>query len=305
MFLIIFNESRCLHHHVGLLDADALPREGLADEELAKKQAERAPKRKLDTGDLSSSRKRYRSVSSSSSNSVSTISTNLSRSPSPKRVDEGHTGHSQLLSHLEVDRKRRRSRSSSTSYTSDASRGHGRRNSSREMRNEEHGKSTRYRDQTPTRGQRRDRVRSRSSRSISQASESPVGRTDPRHGEDRSKRRRHSSRSPIDRGRENFNVRGSRRPKSPGASRDRSLVVRNRKSMTPALSKPDDGRVSNDHGESRYSRENERYGSSAQDREGNIRDIRPPANDSLPQRQRSLSPFSKRLALTQAMNAGR
>lgn len=291
---------------MGLFDADTLPREGVADEELAKKEAERASKRKLDIGDLSSSRKRYRSVSSFSSNSVSTISTNLSRSPSPKRVDEGHTGHSQLLSHLEVDRKRRRSRSSSTSYTSDASRGHGRRNSSREMLNEENGKSTRYRDQNPIHGQRRDGVRSRSSRSISQESKPSVGRTHPRHGEDRSKRRRHSSRSPIDRGRENFNVRGSRRTRSPCAIRDRSQVVRNRKSMTPALSKPDGGRVSsNDHGESHYSRENERYGSSAQDRKENIRDIRPPAIDLLPQRQRSLSPFSKRLALTQAMNAGR
>ena len=53
-----------------------------------------------------------------------------------------------------------------------------------------------------------------------------------------------------------------------------------------------------------YSNDNDRYGSSARDRKENIRGTRLPPN-ALPQRkERSLSPFSKRLKLTQAMNMG-
>ena len=54
-----------------------------------------------------------------------------------------------------------------------------------------------------------------------------------------------------------------------------------------------------------YSNDNDRYGSSARDRTEGIGGSRPPLN-SLPQKkERSLSPFSKRLKLTQAMNMGR
>lgn len=253
---------------------------------------------------MNGSRKRSRSVSSYTTNSVSTISTNLSHSPSPKRADDDHTGHSQLLSHLEVDRKRRRSRSSSMSYTSDSSHGGRRRD---RPRNLVRGSP---RKKIPDQGHRGTGIQLRRHsrpRSRSDAVESSPKRNRPRssHSQDRSKRRRHSSRSPIDRGRDSFSNRGSRRTRSPIESRDRSQVIRNRKSMTPGLSRRDDGhRPTIDRGESYYSRDNDRYGSSTRDQQVDIRGTRPPAGAPPPRKERSPSPFSKRLALTQAMNMG-
>ncbi|KAJ9642470.1 hypothetical protein H2199_004851 [Coniosporium tulheliwenetii] len=66
---------------------DLLQKKGVADQLLAKNAEERGRKRALDNDDTTAPpRKRTRSVSSYSSSSVSTISTNLSRSPSPKRA---------------------------------------------------------------------------------------------------------------------------------------------------------------------------------------------------------------------------
>lgn len=246
---------------------------------------------------MNGSRKRSRSVSSYSTNSVSTISTNLSRSPSPKRAGDDHTGHSQLLSHLEVDRKRRRSRSSSMSYTSDSSHGGRQKNRPR--------KQAQHQGHRGTGGQQRRHARPRSMSYVADSSPED-NRPRPLHSQDRSKRRRHSSRSPFDRGRDSFSNRGSRRTRSRSESRDRSQVMRNRKSMTPGLSRQDDGhRPTIDRGKSYYSRDNDRYGSSTRDQKENIRGTRPPADAPPPRKERSLSPFSKRLALTQAMNLGR
>ena len=295
-------------------------RKGIADEVLARNEEERGRKRKADADEhMDGSRKRSRS-NSSSSNSVSTISTNLSRSSSPKIGALRHTGQSQVFSNLEVDRKRRRSRSSSISYTSDSS--HGRQ---RERRPRETGRDG-YDSKEPSArnpgrksgSERRQREHPRS-RSISYDSNSSTNkrRKRPSGGETLRKRRRHSSRSPVDRGRDReFNRnRGSRRTRSPSDSRDRSEVIRNRKSMTPGLSAIQSSRQDNrsqwpehhpnvDRRQS-YSNDNDRYGSSARNRNEGIRGSKAPANPLPPRKERSLSPFSKRLKLTQAMNMGR
>lgn len=267
---------------------------------------------------MNGSRKRSRS-SSTSSNSVSTISTNLSRSPSPNIAGLHHTGQSQVFSNLEVDRKRRRSRSSSTSYTSSSSHSRRRQGRSRELGVDEYdGNELSERVARRPRGhERRQRERTRS-RSISYDSNSSIDRRAKKssHSETRRKRRRHSSRSPVDRGRDrDFNSnRGSRRTRSPSESRNRSKVIRNRKSMTPGLpaiqSLRQDNRPqwsehhSNVDRRQSFLNDNDRYGSSARDRMEDITGRRAPLN-SVPQRkERSLSPFSKRLKLTQAMNMG-
>ncbi len=267
---------------------------------------------------MNGSRKRTRSTSSYSSNSVSTISTNLSRSSSPKLAGLRHTGQSQVFSNLEVDRKRRRSRSSSISYTSDSSHGRKRKDNLRETGGDgydRHGPGEQDAGR-PLGSERRQREHTRS-RSMSYGSQSSMDRRKKSsHSENRGKRRRHSSRSPVDRGRDralNSN-RGSRRTRSPSESRDRSEVIRNRKSMTPGLparqnSRQDENSRWPEHHPNvdrrqSYSNDNDRYGSSARDRNETIRGTRPPPN-ALPQRkERSLSPFSKRLKITQAMNMG-
>ena len=274
---------------------------------------------------MNGSRKRSRSLSTMS---VSIISTNISRSPSPKQVAHGHTGQSQLLVNLEADRKRRRSTSTSTYYTSDSS--HDSRRRDRSQRRDD--KFRRRRSSVSPDGQKREINIQRTSgdqaesperrrrpytrpRSISSASQSSFQeyRRRPTHDENRTKRRRHSSRSPNGRGRDRdlYNIRGSRRTRSPSESRHRSQVIRNRKSMTPGVlprradeSQRQDHQPSIDRRNS-YSTDNDRYGGSARDRDENTRPSRPPPSVPTSRKDRSLSPFSKRLALTQAMNMGR
>ena len=268
---------------------------------------------------MNGSRKRSRSTSSYSSNSVSTISTNLSHSSSPHSTGLRHTGQSQLFSNLEVDRKRRRSRSSSISYTSNSSHDRRREDHPGEMSSDGYGSkepSQRVTRRSP--GLRRRQRGYTRSRSISYESKSSMDkrRKESLNSEIRRKRRRHSSRSPLDRGRDRDfdNNRGSRRTRSPSESRDRSKVTRNRKSMTPGLPARQNSRQDKtsqwpehlpkaDRRQS-YSNDNDRYGSSARNRNEAVRGTRPPPT-SLPQRkERSLSPFSKRLRLTQAMTMG-
>ena len=298
---------------------DLLRKKGVADEQLAKKEAERGRKRKLeDDGDSSVSRKMSRSASSYSS--VSTISTNRSRSVSADGTPKGVTGQSQLMSGLALSGKRRRSRSSSISYTSD-----------REQGGKTHG--SRYRSRrhlSPAlSGRREDRplgVRNgdnkhlarhqKRSRSLSSSSESSYDKRLKRRSpnEDRGgKRRRRASRSPDDRGRERDSEgprRTNRRTYSPSESRDRSEVTRHRKSMTPGVPSKLDAVSRRDTSYGRrdsYDNDHDRYGGSARNPTGNVRKHeRGPENRLPPPRKgRSLSPFSKRLALTQAMNTGR
>ncbi|KAI1622364.1 hypothetical protein EDD37DRAFT_470325 [Exophiala viscosa] len=106
------------------------------------------------------------------------------------------------------------------------------------------------------------------------------------------KTRRHRSKSPSDRGRPNSTRRGSHRSRTSSPSMDQSRITKHRRS----LGSQDGYREE----EKRYSRENRPqangdgrrpagFGSSGAQGRG-------------PRRERSLSPYSKRLALTQAMN---
>lgn len=81
--------------------------------------------------------------------------------------------------------------------------------------------------------------------------------------------------------------------------------------MTPGIpprqaeeSRGQNHRPSIDRGH-RYAKDNDRYGGSARDQDENVRPTRPPPSAPPPRKERSLSPFSKRLLLTQAMNMGR
>ena len=295
---------------------DLLRKKGIADEELAKKEAERGRKRKLeDDGSSNASRKRSRSVSSYSS--VSTISTNRSRSVSLDPAGRGLTGQSQLMSGLDLAGKRLRSRSSRMSYTSDRE-GAKVKNDSRyqKSRRSSSGSSDR---RNPRARQDRNGNRRRSpynkttTRSLSC---SPDSSHDARRRkrspvkDGGAKRRRRASKSPDDRGRErDFDGprRSSRRIYSPSESRDKSEVTRHRKSMTPGyLSKPDGA----SKGETSYRRrasyedDHDRYGGSSRYRDESFHKRKRENAHGPKRKERSLSPFSKRLALTQAMNMG-
>jgi len=256
---------------------ELLRKKGIADEQLAQKSDERGRKRSAEENEAPyGERKRSRSTRSDSSTSVSTISTNLSRSPLPAREVRPDGKPTRIAekrpplstsSYSRTNRgKRRRSTSSSLSYTSDSSFERSRRH---------------HRDA------------------------------------DRNTRRRHSALSPGIRGRdrEYEGRKGSRRTRSRSYSRDPSQVARNRNSMTPSFQRNGDSlhvqggrprsreRVSMQERVRRYSNDNDRYGSSFRDKGHSLRDERavPPPQ----RRERSLSPFSKRLALTQAMNMGK
>ena len=229
-------------------------RKGVADEQLAQKEAQRAEEREREAGGgyedgqgRHDGRNRSGSVSSYSS-SVSTISTNLSRSPSPRttsqyreRPRDSHRSAPRPAQAQKTNlRKRpRRSSSSSMSYTSESSYDHGNGAGSAE----------------------------------------------------RNTRRRRSSISPGERGRRRSPSRERERRKqrrSRSRSFDRSKIARHRRSLTP-----DDG-PKHKHDKGPGSRDLD-----SGSRRG------PPGGRPAPVRERSLSPFSKRLALTQAMNMGR
>lgn len=249
----------------------------MADEQLARKEEERSRARLRDGAAAKGLARasQSRSMSRYSSTSVSTISTDASRSP-PGRNTQGDDAdvyfNSQRKSppvplHPAIGRKRRRrSVSSSIPYSSD---------SSRERRR-------------------------------------------PSADKDRRTRRRHSSMSPKRRGRRYSRSRSKegRHRRTVSRSTDRSTVARNRRSMTtktPDRSTAEKAvgarRVSDrDTGwerQRRYSNDGDRYGSSYRDDEGPSKDTRRDPAPPPPRKERSLSPFSKRLALTQAMNMGR
>lgn len=291
-------------------------RNGVADEELARKELERGRKRTADgTDHPDGARKRSRSAASSySSTSVSTISTNLSHSPPPHRGSKHSHGssrisreHGQALPFKPaLARKLRRSSTTSTmSYTSDSSVDRARKGSPRD------------RDQNQSRSIARKRRRSSASSMSYTSDSSSDGKRKKRFtNEHRNTRRRRSSISPDTRGRDRkLQVRGSRRTRSRSHSVDRSQVARNRQSMTPGAPPIRDRPISNrdgprkkDHSsardrEKRYLNDDDRYGSSFRNENRDDRTTRPP-QPLQQQKERSLSPFSKRLALTQAMNMG-
>lgn len=301
-----------------------LDRKGITNEKQPEDEEQRAQKRKADEdGRVNRSRKRSRSISSNSATSISTISTNLSRSPtlSLERADLPRNRTSKR--NAEFGKRRRRSTSSSLSYTSEAS---SRR--LRKVRPRDNSRNTRRRrcsispdsrgrerpyhnnviDDRPDHDRRSVRI-SRSS-SISSASGSSVdqGRRHQSEDGERNANKRRSSVSPDSqaRGKNFHSKRSNRRTQSRGESRDRSEVARRRRSMTPGARLRQDQkyldsppRNSGPH----TSYDNDRYGSSFR---GSDRiDSRHTQSTRPLRKERSLSPFSKRLALTQAMNMGR
>jgi hypothetical protein len=116
----------------------------------------------------------------------------------------------------------------------------------------------------------RKRRRASASSSLSQSPGSP-------DQESRRKNRRHRTRSPSDRGRPSADRRGSHRSRTNSASVDKSQVTKLRRSL-----EVEDGSSQNGHYDNNKSQP---------------RDGKEPAR-----RGRSLSPFSKRLALTQAIS---
>ena len=291
-------------------------REGVADEELAKKEAERGRKRKLEEDDEQDGYgKVSRSSRSLSLSSVSTISTNKSRSASREPVNTGHTGQSQLMSGLEINHHSPHSSNSSMSYASDHAYGsRTRRQSYDKPRHSQadrpKSRSLRERDinQPPKWKRRSSRSPSITSEFSNESSKYRPPSTD------RSKRRRRASQSPDDRGRgrESDGRWGSRRTHSPSRSRDRSLVTRYRKSMTPGLPsnggenpyqqrRPSDSRF---EGDKSYERQYNNAGR-PQTRNTGYQQGSGQRSYAQQRRERSLSPYSKRLALTQAMNMNR
>ncbi|MCJ1351327.1 MAG: hypothetical protein MMC33_001311 [Icmadophila ericetorum] len=261
------NNPKLLPKLLSEVPNNLLRKKGVADEQLAKKDEERGRKRRADETDLpNDSRKRSRS--SYSSSSFSTISTNRSRSASLKRIK-----------HQDSDMYYSSQRTETVPSL------------------------------IKSNGNKRQRSLSSSSRSYSSSS-SDYHRRSSTKGQDRNTRRRRVSVSPATRGRERENNgrRSNRRTRSRSDSMDRGHVARNRNSITPSVRSNHD----RDRGRGPPLRENGRRYTNDDDRYGGGREREP--RDDMARRQpppiskpkeRSLSPFSKRLALTQALNMGR
>ncbi|MCJ1375227.1 hypothetical protein MMC20_006461 [Loxospora ochrophaea] len=151
------------------------------------------------------------------------------------------------------------------------------------------------------------RKRSPSS-SMSYSSQSSFERRKPRRkDDDRNTRRRRSAASPIARGRnrEHDGRRGSGYRRSHSRDRDRNRVARSRQSMSPGPSHVQGDLTSRRNGGQAYSINGDHSQGSFADRGRGGRDRADGGTKpSTARRGRSLSPFSKRLALTQAMNMG-
>ena len=226
---------------------------------------------------------------------MSTISTSRSRSESHRHTTLAHDERQPgSRSNLRKSSPRRRTAKGSTrsaiSYTS--------RSSGRNMSEDRYEKSetlhggrsispARQRaENVPLNGARKRRRSSRdSSRSNSSDYLKGQRRRDRSRDGDRNTRRRRSSVSPDTRGRDRSLPRnsGKRRTMSRGDSMDRGRIARGRQSLTPR-SPPPTERV--------YGRESDGHRGV---------ESRPP-HAQAPRKDRSLSPFSKRLALTQSMN---
>lgn len=259
---------------------DLMRKKGIADEELAKKELERSRGRKRshdsDDADRPADSKRPRSTSAGSSITVSTISTRSSRSPLPRTATRGA---SRGLSR-ERDSEWRRSASVSEGETNNARRRYS------EDRTEPNSRRSRRAESPKPRGRKMSRSPSRDSySSYSSRSRSPEVPKEIARGDSRGHRHKDTSRS-----------------RSPPNRRYRGSVDE---------PNPQD----NTYGNRSYSRErqgrqdprrSDRSGGSAQRNEYEAAQAsRAPARPTEPPRERSLSPFSQRVALTRAMNMGR
>ncbi|PGH19147.1 hypothetical protein AJ80_04227 [Polytolypa hystricis UAMH7299] len=241
---------------------DLPSKNGIADEQLARREEERGRKRSSSHEDdtysnRGPSKKRVRSVSPAySSSSVSTISTNrsLSKSPPPRR---------------DVSRSPYRSRSRKRKLSESPS-----------------GRS--YFSHSPD--------ARRQSRSPSYSKES-----------ERNTRRRRKSRSPSARGRHyDSDRRGSWRNRSRSQSVDKSRVARQRRSFSSNSLDSDDRNRRRGSYSVEENRDQAEGWPRTRDRRGPPETSRPIRNPSPPpRRDRSLSPYSKRLALTQSLGMGR
>lgn len=248
----IYSDSK----FVFLIKADNKTRTGIADEVLAKREAERGRKRDHDTEDFDDrygqSSKRARSLSSDSADSISTISTNRSASASPERRSR-HSSHvngrRSSVSPPPGDTRKRR--------YSDASDGYSAKSYSSDERQRSKSRSREWTD-------------------------------------DRNIRRRRRESSPEERGRNRDSKKhDSRRTERRSQSVDKSQIAKGRRSMTPDASYV--------HSQKRTYRDREPL----QDPSQPGRSRQDPRARGGPPRQRSLSPYSKRLALTQSMNLER
>ncbi len=307
-----------------------LYRKGVADEQLAKIEQERGRRHERSEEATESIRKlnHSRSTSSSSSASVATISTNDSRSPPISRGRESQSQSDRRLSsfkaHMETsERKRRRSISSDGSFPSDLEPNRG-------GSNVASTRSTRRKigDHSPLmRGRRRSRTDSRSRHTSYSSGSRSLERIRPGRGSERKPRletdntagsyKTDPDSQPLRRDSSDPNIRrqllrdGSSSPSRKSRQkrmRSPEMEESQRKAInSTSMRRPRDRSFSSDNlGRRRYSDVDERYGSSVKVNErfaGRVPQDRKTFRE--PPRERSLSPFSKRLALTQAMNAGR
>ncbi|KAH7204097.1 zinc knuckle-domain-containing protein [Fusarium oxysporum] len=241
-------------------------KKGVADEELAKLEAERAREREReqrDDGLIEPNIKRHRSVSS---HSVSTISTTAPRSPSP--------GKDRARSPAQSPRSR-------SPYLDNSQRG----------RQDDSRSRSRSRSRSPSLNRSRSpRVEARYRRSDSGSSPSP---------EDSDRRDQYRSRDPLP------SVKGSAPATHPREypSKSRSPhSLRRQRSGSPRSPQPRGRR------DERPDRSSTRHDRERLPPRGRFDDRRhghggPGPGDQA--RERSLSPFSQRLAMTQAMKGGR
>ncbi|KAK7179193.1 hypothetical protein DPSP01_012093 [Paraphaeosphaeria sporulosa] len=289
-------------------------KKGLADTILAEKEEQRRK--------TSGRRSRSRSASSvSDSDSVSTISTNRSRSPSPKRIKDGSaslrggdtlrkrgrrsvsSGSNHSLDRTERNTRRRlssmspeqrgRRRSRSRSSPMDISHDEGLRRQAPRTHHSPGGSYTRGRGGRRSRSRsKRTPVKPSSRRSLSRSPSRSPNRLDRM---DTSDDRPHpqNGRSPIGRP-----VRNSRsRSRSPYRRRSRSPYSKRPMSRSPSPYKSRNGGM--DGRSARSGRH--RFDTEVRHPEP----VRAPPPQPAPPRERSLSPYSKRVALTQQMQGRR
>ena len=276
-------------------------REGVADEQLAQIEQERTQERKsVDDGLSNKIRNRSKSASSYSSTSVSTISTDLSRSASRKR-DARYKSPLRPFSDLNTRKGKRSATKSSMSYSSGSS-NEGRRGrtksigtrrlESRNESSEDRGRSASL-ERRHAVGRTKDTRKRRRSSSSSMSYMSESSRRKWAKSGDRQTRARRSSTSPNMRGRSrsSYGRRNHRRTRSRSRSADRWRMTGTQRQP---ISKRDQPRFSENDGRSGARYRGREHGG-----------LIPPRPAQLPpvRKDRSLSPFSKRLALTQAMNS--
>lgn len=299
-----------------------LRNKGVADEELAKIKDDRKRKTK-DENFRYTSRNRSTSTSSRSLTSVSTISTDMSRSPSSERERRHMATRTPQASKTAEHSRRKSSRRSSSGNS--ISPYHRDRAKTPNNNDEDIGlKQQAYRSNSRRRGRGSDREMpnanpelshkrmrpSSSSTSHSTGSSYSSRRRRQPIKDNRRTRARRSSMSPDVRGRDRWSraPRTSRRSRSRTTSMDRSRIARERRSMTPGHTSPwdkDKRRGDGLYGAGHLSKyaDHDRYGSNSRGGDNEPRKYAKPVPPA--RKERSLSPFSKRIALTQAMNMGK